>query len=312
MRIVSATPPTPCFNDDKNARYSHIHGENFDGRYQILTRLEYGRGWENYRVFDQITMSVYQLRRVSPRTVTDIRLVTKLANAAFKCLILTHRHIVTTYAVLRSPEEVLYTVNEDVAGCTLEKKLQQMGEFEPRTALDILIQIAEALQYAHGNGISHGHLSPSNIWLIDTVARLDKVQIANFQIDEIASTGVSTASLCVLNSGSLCARVAYMSPEQCRGQESTDRCDLYSFGCLLFELLTGEPPYKEANPVRTLLRHLHDCPDLSSIQQISPDLAQIVRRCLAKEPEHRYPSAKDLLCDLKRVYHGNLLSMFSL
>src|SRR5271154_5618759 len=100
MSSVLANPPTSCFDDDKNARYSHIPGEVFDGRYQMLTRLEYGRGWESYRVFDQITRSVYRLRRVSPRTVTDIRLLTKLANAAFKCLILTHRHIVTTYAVL--------------------------------------------------------------------------------------------------------------------------------------------------------------------------------------------------------------------
>jgi eukaryotic-like serine/threonine-protein kinase len=184
-----------------------------------------------------------------------------------------------------------YMVMEYVEGRTLAEIVRSGGALAPHLVVGISKQVLDGLSVAHRRGIVHRDLKPSNIML--TPEGLAKVM--DFGIAKVQGGKSLTAT------GALVGTVYYMSPEQVRGETVDSRSDLYSFGIILFELLTGRVPFRDESDFQIMIHHVQTPPPLPTqlLPQIPPALEQIVLRCLAKDPAQRFQSADEVLAALE-------------
>jgi Tol biopolymer transport system component len=217
---------------------------------------------------------------------------------------LAHPNILTIFDV-GIADEMPYIVSELLQGTTLRDRLQTSPPGLGR-ALDWAIQIADGLAAAHQNGIIHRDLKPANIF----VPRDGRVKILDFGLAKLTGPRTpldeetrSARQSIETESGRVIGTVGYMSPEQIRGQVVDARSDIFSFGTILYELLTGRRAFRGESSVETMNAILtQDPPDLAaSGEAFPPALSSIVRRCLAKDPEERFGCAADLAFALESV-----------
>ncbi len=212
---------------------------------------------------------------------------------------LTHPQIVTIYAFGVSENQKPYMVLELIDGPTLSQYLSTNGPLSPAVAIGIFRQICQALEAAHSAGIIHRDLKPGNVmftqgadWGPDGPA----IKVLDFGIARVVDT--DTAAQKLTATGYLLGSPAYMSPEQCLGQELCARSDIYSLGCLMYECLSGQTPFSGETPLEVLYKQVHDRTrntiQLSDGTALSPALANVVNKCLSKNPKHRYASAADV------------------
>jgi eukaryotic-like serine/threonine-protein kinase len=202
-------------------------------------------------------------------------------------------NIVAIYDRGEMEDGAYYIAMEYVAGGTLEDRIHTRGALPPGEAADIVLQVAQALQAAHRRGIIHRDVKPQNILLTE----LGKVKVADFGIARAASLTTLTME------GSVMGTPYYISPEQADGAEAKPQSDLYSLGVVLYEMLTGELPFKGDTPIAIVMQHLHHQvrPPREINLEVPERLNAITIRLLAKEPEQRYPDAAALIDDLKRA-----------
>ena len=178
-----------------------------------------------------------------------------------------------------------------VAGGTLRLRLRREGRLPTEEAARIVGEVAGALEYAHRRGVIHRDIKPENLLLDDGGA----VQVGDFGIGRVFDASGLEDTL--TRSGVLIGTPAYMSPEQALGDRTLDgRTDVYGLGCVLYEMLAGEPPYPAATPQLAVARHLKDpVPSLRRVDPaISPAVDGVVRRALAKAPAERFSTAGEL------------------
>jgi len=207
-------------------------------------------------------------------------------------------------AVYDTGEEVVdglplpYIVMEYVEGDTLRELVRSGRRLLPDRALEITAEVLTALEYSHRNGIIHRDIKPGNVML--TPGGVAKVM--DFGIARAAADSGAT----VTQTAAVLGTAQYLSPEQARGQPVDARSDLYSTGCLLYELLTGRPPFVGDSPVSVAYQHVREDPVPPS--QIDPDipppLDAIVLKALAKNPDNRYDDAAQMRADIERALAG--------
>lgn len=209
-----------------------------------------------------------------------------------------HPGIVKVYDVGEG-EEGSYLVMELLDGESLEERLLRTERLEVRDAVRFAVQIASALQAAHENGIVHRDLKPGNIFISPDpeVSGGERIKILDFGIAKmvVADGDPNTSQT---RSDMLLGSPTYMSPEQCRGAQKVDgRADLYSLGCMLFEMLTGRPPFDQQVVAAVIAAHLRQEPPAptSLRPELSPELEKIILRLLAKDADERYQSADDFV-----------------
>jgi serine/threonine protein kinase len=188
-------------------------------------------------------------------------------------------------------EGVPYFTMELVPGETLQAVLQRQGAMAPGAATRLVVQVAEALDYAHLKGVVHRDLKPSNVMVLpDGGAKVMDYGIARARRFE----GLTTT-------GSFLGSPEYVAPETIEGKGAEARSDLYSLGVMFYEMLAGRRPFSADAPFAILRKHLAEPPPvLSAVRpDVPPDLERIVHRLLAKTPEERYTSAEDLLVELR-------------
>jgi len=194
-----------------------------------------------------------------------------------------------------------------VQGETLEALVQAGGLPLPRV-LNLFIQILDGLAYAHRNGVVHRDLKPANIIVEDD----DSLKILDFGIAKLLDSPVANQNLTV--SGEIFGSPYYMSPEQASGNSVDARTDIYSIGCALFETLTTFVPFDGLNSVEILTKHQNDiAPYMKEIDpslQLPDSIEYVVAKCLAKLPDDRYQSTKELSLDLSRIREGKNLAKF--
>lgn len=175
-------------------------------------------------------------------------------------------------------------------------------------ALELFSQIADALAHAHRNHIIHRDIKPANI-MLGRVDGRPHAYLTDFGIAKVIS-GESITTLTA--TGEVIGSPAYMSPEQCQGYKLDARSDIYAMGCVMYECLTGKPPFAGSTPVEILYKHCHhDVADVSMTQQaqvISANTRQIVMKSLEKDADNRYQAAEALLQDLKQAAAGKELT----
>jgi len=214
---------------------------------------------------------------------------------------LNHPNLVTIYDV-GTHEGTPYIVMELIDGVTLRDKLRD-GRLSPRTTIDYASQIAAGLAAAHEKGIVHRDLKPENIFVTDD----DRVKILDFGLAKLTHSVDSNDTEARTEArntdpGTVLGTVGYMSPEQVRGQNVDYRSDIFSFGAILYEMLTGKRPFAGDSTADTMSAILREDPaEISETTGVTPALDRIVRHCLEKNPSARFQSARDLVFDLQNV-----------
>ncbi|MGV0810649.1 Stk1 family PASTA domain-containing Ser/Thr kinase [Mycolicibacterium boenickei] len=191
-----------------------------------------------------------------------------------------------------------YIVMEYVDGVTLRDIVHTEGPIPPRRAIEIIADACQALNFSHQHGIVHRDVKPANIM----ISKNNAVKVMDFGIARaLADTGNS-----VTQTAAVIGTAQYLSPEQARGETVDARSDVYSLGCVLYEILTGEPPFIGDSPVAVAYQHVREDPVPPSRRHtgISPELDAVVLKALAKNPDNRYQTAAEMRTDLIRVHSG--------
>lgn len=209
---------------------------------------------------------------------------------------LDHDGFVRLYDYGATAEGVQYLVLEYLKGSWLSNHLKDKGPFNPRATIDLMMQLCQALSHAHARGIIHRDLKPSNIAIIDSEDGVPRTKIADFGIAKVAGGDVDKLNL--TQTGDVFGSPPYMSPEQWQGKKPDGRSDIYALGCVMFECLTGDPPFIGTSYFETMKAHLelevpkipHSHKDFTSYDALEVVLAKM----LAKDPKDRFSSVDEL------------------
>ena len=206
--------------------------------------------------------------------------------------------IVSVFDTGEDESGVPYIVMEFVDGRTLRDVLLEEGRLLPQRALEVTAEVCAALDAAHGAGIVHRDIKPANVML----TRSGEVKVMDFGIARAASD----ASSAMTQTAAVIGTAAYLSPEQARGEHVDARSDLYSTGCLLYELVTGAPPFTGDSPVAVAYQHVREDPQPPSAydETLPPAVDAVVLKSMAKNPANRYQSAQEMREDLLRAGMG--------
>ena len=168
---------------------------------------------------------------------------------------------------------------------------------EPRRAIEVIADACQALNFSHQHGIIHRDVKPANIMISNAGA----VKVMDFGIARALADANS-----VTQTAAVIGTAQYLSPEQARGEKVDARSDVYSLGCVLYEMLTGEPPFVGDSPVAVAYQHVREDPMPPSQRHegISPELDAVVLKALAKNPDNRYQTAAEMRTDLVKVHSG--------
>jgi serine/threonine protein kinase len=266
------------------------------GQYEIISLLGSGGGGEVYRARDSRLgreVAIKILRRLPTGDPDGLRRFEREAHALAA---LNHPNIVTIHSV-EEADGIRFFTMEVVEGKPLCHLIPKDGMLLDRLK-NIAIQLATALAAAHGKNIIHRDLKPANI-IISAEGRVKILDFGLAKLNESDRAGVDTADLAtrqITEEVRIVGTVAYMSPEQAEGKPVDSRSDLFSVGTILFELATGERPFKGNTTLAVMSSIINDAPPSVTMlnPSVSRDLAKIIVRCLNKDPEHRYQTAKDL------------------
>jgi serine/threonine-protein kinase len=197
---------------------------------------------------------------------------------------------------------------EFVEGPNLAEVIKSSGNLKVGHALEIFMQICSGLMCAHTNGIIHRDLKPSNVIVQHKQNGQDRAVIVDFGVARILRDATDTVRL--TQEGEAFGSPAYMSPEQCLGEELDVRSDVYSLGCLMYEALTGAPPLVGDNVLATVAKQVRETPVSMRAHDsaISEDVDDLVLKCLSKEPLLRYQKASDLRIDLEKIKEGGYVN----
>jgi len=269
------------------------------GIYEILQRLGAGGMGEVYRAMDTRLEREVAIKTLSLERCSQPDALARFEHEARSACALNHPNIVTIYE-LGHVNGTRYIAMELVNGETV-RELLASGPIPFRKAVAIAAQIADALAKAHEIGIVHCDLKPENLMVSgDATAKvldfgLAKLRVLNHTRGSDASTTTITGQ------GMVMGTIGYMSPEQATGGEVDFRSDQFSFGSVLYEMVTGFPAFRKKTHAETTAAILRDEPERARMLQAPPPFLWIVERCLAKNPKQRYASTRDLARDLAAV-----------
>jgi serine/threonine protein kinase/Tol biopolymer transport system component len=269
------------------------------GPYRIVSLLGEGGMGAVYRAKDTRLGRDVAVKILTALTLSDQERVQRFEQEARATGMLNHPNLLTIYDV-GNENGTAYIVSELLEGETLRERLER-GPLAPRRAIDAALQVANGLAAAHEKGIIHRDLKPDNIFL----TRDGRAKILDFGIAKLSAKSDDGGLFpqAATEPGMVLGTVGYMSPEQVRGEKVDTRSDIFAFGAILYEMLTGIRAFKRSSSIETLSAILReDPPDLSeSLPNVPPALERLSRRCLEKDRELRFQSARDLAFNLETM-----------
>jgi beta-lactam-binding protein with PASTA domain/tRNA A-37 threonylcarbamoyl transferase component Bud32 len=271
------------------------------GRYELDGIVGRGGMAEVYRARDIRLDRIVAVKTLREDLARDQTFQARFRREAQSAASLNHPSIVAVYDTGEDDTDgshIPYIVMEYVDGRTLRDLLREDRRLLPERALEITDGVLRALDYSHRNGIVHRDIKPGNVML----TRDGKVKVMDFGI----ARAVSDAQATMTQTAQVIGTAQYLSPEQARGERVDARSDLYSTGCLLYELLTGRPPFLGDSPVAIAYQHVRENPVPPS--RVDPEVPQwadaIVLRAMEKDPRDRYQSAAEMRADIQRALQG--------
>ena len=275
------------------------------GRYQLGELLGRGGMAEVRKGRDQRLGRTVAVKRLRTDLASDATFQARFRREAQSSASLNHPAIVSVYdtgeemATDGSGVAQPYIVMECVEGRTLRDIIREGRKILPERALEITSGVLSALDYSHRAGIIHRDIKPGNVMLTPT----GDVKVMDFGI----ARAISDASSTMTQTAAVVGTAQYLSPEQARGETVDSRSDVYSTGCLLYELLTGRPPFVGDSPVAVAYQHVREqaAPPSDLDDQLDPEIDAIVMKSLAKRVEDRYQSAAAMRADIERYLAGH-------
>lgn len=263
-------------------------GKLIGSRYEVIEKIGTGGMATVYRAQDQRLNRYVAVKVLKNEYSEDKKFVAKFRQEAQSIASMSHPNIVGVYDV-GEDEGMHYIVMEYVDGITLKAYIEKKGKLSVREAVGISLQIANGLEAAHVNNIIHRDIKPQNI----LISKDGTAKVSDFGIAKAASSNTVT--------GSAMGSVHYISPEQARGGFSDEKSDIYSLGVTIYEMLSGTLPFSGESAVAVALAHIQeDAIPLAAIDATIPrGLSNIVAKCMQKKTELRYPTAADLIADMK-------------
>jgi non-specific serine/threonine protein kinase len=267
------------------------------GHYHLVEKIGAGGMGEVYRARDEHLDRDVAIKVLCAGLLADEASRRRFHGEAMALSKLAHPNIASVYD-FDTHEGIDFLVTEYIPGVTLSEKLAQ-GPLPERDVVELGMQLAEGLAAAHSRALVHRDLKPGNL----RVTADDRLKILDFGLAiRLPAISDATAST-VTGAAELAGTLAYMAPEQLRGEPIDFRTDLYAAGAVLYEMVSGRPPFEEklSPPLIDAILHRPPKPPRSIRPSLSARLEEIILRCLEKNPEHRYQSARDLLADLRRA-----------
>ena len=266
-----------------------MKGQKISDRYQIIKSIGEGGMANVYLAYDTILDRNVAVKVLRGDLSNDEKFVRRFQREALAASSLTHTNIVEVYDVGEDNGEY-YIVMEYIEGKHLKNLLKKRGKLTLSEAVDIMLQITDGMAAAHDSYIIHRDIKPQNIMILEN----GLVKITDFGIAMAMNATQLTQTNSVMGS------VHYLPPEQASGQGSTLQSDIYSMGIVMYELLTGELPFKGDNAVEIALKHLKEpIPDIrEKIPNVPNSIYNIIKRATAKNPKNRYNDAREMHEDL--------------
>ncbi len=274
--------------------------QHLSDRYELGEILGFGGMSEVHLARDQRLHRDVAVKVLRADLARDPSFYLRFRREAQNAAALNHPAIVAVYDTgeAETPNGPLpYIVMEYVDGVTLRDIVHNDGPMEPRRAIEVIADACQALNFSHQHGIIHRDVKPANIMISETGA----VKVMDFGIARALADANS-----VTQTAAVIGTAQYLSPEQARGEKVDARSDVYSLGCVLYEILTGEPPFVGDSPVAVAYQHVREDPEPPSRRQegITPELDAVVLKALAKNPDNRYQTAAEMRADLVKVHSG--------
>ncbi|MGW6443686.1 Stk1 family PASTA domain-containing Ser/Thr kinase [Lentzea sp. NPDC055074] len=270
-------------------------------RYELGETLGYGGMSEVHKGRDVRLGRDVAIKVLRADLARDSQFQERFRREAQNSAALNHPAIVAVYDTGETQTEygpLPYIVMEFVDGRTLRDIVKTQGPLSGKRAMEVMADVSAALDFSHRHGIVHRDVKPANVMITKSGA----VKVMDFGIARALHDGQAA----VTQTAAVIGTAQYLSPEQARGESVDARSDVYAAGCVLFELLTGEPPFTGDSPVAVAYQHVREDPKAPSQlnPKVSPQLDAIVLKAMSKGPANRYQSAAEMRADLVRVLSG--------
>ncbi|WP_069813552.1 Stk1 family PASTA domain-containing Ser/Thr kinase [Streptomyces sp. TP-A0874] len=271
------------------------------GRYELGSVLGRGGMAEVYLAHDTRLGRTVAVKTLRVDLARDPSFQARFRREAQSAASLNHPAIVAVYDTGEDYVDgvsIPYIVMEYVDGSTLRELLHSGRKLLPERSLEMTVGVLQALEYSHRAGIVHRDIKPANVML----TRSGHVKVMDFGI----ARAMGDAGMTMTQTAAVIGTAQYLSPEQAKGEQVDARSDLYSTGCLLYELLTVRPPFVGDSPVAVAYQHVREEPQPPSTfdPEISPDMDAIVLKALVKDPDYRYQSADEMRADIEAALEG--------
>ncbi|MFJ8634962.1 Stk1 family PASTA domain-containing Ser/Thr kinase [Streptomyces sp. NPDC093568] len=271
------------------------------GRYELGQVLGRGGMAEVYLAHDTRLGRTVAVKTLRADLARDPSFQARFRREAQSAASLNHPAIVAVYDTGEDYIDnvsIPYIVMEYVDGSTLRELLHSGRKLLPERAMEMTIGILQGLEYAHRNGIVHRDIKPANVML----TRNGQVKVMDFGI----ARAMGDSGMTMTQTAAVIGTAQYLSPEQAKGEQVDNRSDLYSTGCLLYELLTVRPPFVGDSPVAVAYQHVREEPQAPSVfdPEITPEMDAIVLKALTKDPNYRYQSADEMRTDIEACLDG--------
>jgi len=268
----------------------------YNGRYELLTHIARGGMAEVYLARDLLLDRSVALKVLFPELSIDHLFVERFRREAQAAARLSHPNIVSVYDWGQA-DTTYFIVMELVDGEALSTLLRAQGALPPERAVSIAMAVASALDYAHRHGVVHRDIKPGNVLLAED----GQVKVTDFGIARAANADDS-----LTQTGAVMGTASYFSPEQAQGESLDGRTDIYSLGVVLYEMVTGQVPFRAETPLAIAYKHVREdpVPPRALNPAVAPDLDAVILKCLEKDPNRRYQNAESLRQDLQRFVSG--------
>lgn len=272
-------------------------GKTYGGRYEVIEQVGLGGMAEVYRARDELLGREVAVKVLNDKLSGDKSFVERFRREAQAAANLSHPNIVSLYDY-GSDEGANFIVMELIDGRGLERIISEEGALLPERAAEMASDVARALERAHATGLVHRDIKPSNIM----ITSYGQTKVTDFGIARAIGDGDQTMT----QTGMVIGTASYLSPEQAQGNPVDARSDVYALGCVLYEMLTGGPPFKGDTPLSIAYKHVREepTPPSSVNADIPAALDAIVMKALAKNPDNRYQTAREMRDDLQRFLAG--------
>lgn len=283
-------------NEVKPAAYLR-RGTLIENQYEIVDLLGVGGMGAVYKAKQLNIERFVAIKVLHPKYSADVSAVKRFQREARIISELRHPHILAIYT-FRGTQDFLYLAMEFILGQSLGRYLHERGRLEPEVGIKLFAQICSAMSYAHRSGVLHRDLKPDNVMLVMQENKQLNPKVVDFGLAKLIN---ATLSQRLTRTGEVVGDPRYMSPEQCRGEDLDARSDVYSFGCLMYEVLTGDTPFDGDDPVALMQKQISQDPaPFAKRLSLPQGLESITLTAMAKDRRDRYESFDSLLFAIEK------------